>query len=38
LPIERVDMSTVVILGGADTAVLGGRMVTRRGYQEGGRC
>jgi cobalt-precorrin 5A hydrolase/precorrin-3B C17-methyltransferase len=33
LPIERVDMSTVVILGGADTAVLGGRMVTRRGYE-----
>ena len=35
LPSERVDMSTVVILGGADTAVLDGRLVTRRGYRAG---
>jgi precorrin-3B C17-methyltransferase len=32
LPAERVDMATVVVIGGQDTAILGGRLVTRRGY------
>jgi cobalt-precorrin 5A hydrolase/precorrin-3B C17-methyltransferase len=32
LPVDRVDMSTMVIVGGPDTVILGGRMVTRRGY------
>lgn len=39
LPVEAVDMSTIVIIGGADTAVLNGRLVTRRGYRtDGERC
>jgi precorrin-3B C17-methyltransferase len=38
LPADRVDMSTIVFMGGADTAILDRRLVTRRGYEEGGRC
>jgi cobalt-precorrin 5A hydrolase/precorrin-3B C17-methyltransferase len=38
LPADRVDMSTIVFMGGADTAILDRRLVTRRGYKEGGRC
>jgi cobalt-precorrin 5A hydrolase/precorrin-3B C17-methyltransferase len=38
LQADQVDMFTVVILGGPDTAILGGRLVTRRGYPvDGGR-
>jgi cobalt-precorrin 5A hydrolase/precorrin-3B C17-methyltransferase len=32
LPVERVDMSTLVIIGGAETRLLNGRLVTLRGY------
>lgn len=37
LPDERVDMRTVVVVGCSRTENLGGRLVTRRGYLEGGR-
>ncbi len=32
LPVERVDMSTVVIIGNSQTEILGGKLVTKRGY------
>lgn len=33
LPVEDVDMSTVVVFGCSSTEVVGGRMVTKRGYK-----
>jgi cobalt-precorrin 5A hydrolase/precorrin-3B C17-methyltransferase len=36
-PAGRVDMFTTVILGGRETEILNGRLVTRRGYEKGGR-
>jgi cobalt-precorrin 5A hydrolase/precorrin-3B C17-methyltransferase len=32
LPVEQIDMFTTVILGGRDTEIINGRLVTRRGY------
>lgn len=32
LPVERVTMSTLVVLGGSQTQQVNGRLVTRRGY------
>jgi precorrin-3B C17-methyltransferase len=32
LDAERIDMSTILIVGNAETRVIGGRMVTPRGY------
>ncbi len=31
---EQIDMRTVVVIGSSRTAILGGRMVSRRGYQD----
>lgn len=35
LPVERVDMSTLVVFGSQDTVLLNGRLITRRGYRVG---
>jgi len=35
LPLDQVDMRTVRVIGCSRTVVLDGRMVTRRGYQDG---
>ncbi|NOY74248.1 MAG: precorrin-3B C(17)-methyltransferase [Kiritimatiellaeota bacterium] len=32
-PVERADMSTVVIIGNSHTEIIDGRMVTKRGYK-----
>ena len=32
LPVDIVDMSTVVVIGNSQTEIIGGKMVTRRGY------
>ncbi|MGD8389650.1 MAG: precorrin-3B C(17)-methyltransferase [Desulfobacteraceae bacterium] len=34
LPVDRVDMLSILIIGNTSTRVLGGRMVTPRGYME----
>ncbi len=33
LPVENIDMVTVVLIGNSRTAIINNRMVTRRGYQ-----
>ncbi len=33
-PVEEIGMFTTVILGGSETRLLGGRLVTRRGYEK----
>ena len=33
LPRQKIDMRTIVIVGNTSTEVIGGRMVTRRGYE-----
>jgi precorrin-3B methylase len=35
LPVDRIDMRTVLVIGCSRTVVLGGRMVTQRGYARG---
>ena len=35
LPVESVDMVTIVIIGNSKTAIINNRMVTRRGYLDG---
>ncbi|MFA4943905.1 MAG: precorrin-4 C(11)-methyltransferase [Lentisphaeria bacterium] len=32
LPVARIDMSTLVVIGGSQSCILGGRLLTRRGY------
>ncbi len=38
LPVEMVDMVTVVVIGNRATAMVAGRLVTRRGYRLGGKA
>ena len=36
LPVESVDMSTVVVIGNSQTEIIGGKLVTKRGYFQRG--